>query len=222
MKAVLSKTMNRCLIGGLTAAAILSAPAMALAQEVSAQPRQQATQRRAVMSDTERAQYKRYEEDRTQAQLNLWASQLNIQERQQPQWTSYCSAVKNMATLRFTMKPPAPNADAATFEQFQAQQAMQRAEAMSVLSDATTRLQSVLTPDQQTKFNNLVHPNFAYGYYNNQGNVYYGRGWGHHGGHRGGYGRGYRGGYHHGYGDMPCYGDANMPCNGYGGHCPYY
>lgn len=167
MKA-LTKTLNNCLIGGLAVVAMLSG-SMVLAQTPPAQNQYQSQMQqqkyrgqavnkaqRAPMTDAEKAQIKAKILEKTQAKLNDWERELNITQAQQSQWNAYATAIKNMKVSKYKLTRPDYNADAATLAQYEAQKAANQAEVLADVSDATAKLQAILTPEQQTKFTNIV------------------------------------------------------------------
>lgn len=161
------KAVNQYVAGSLAVLAMLVSSA-ASAEQMSAQPVQKPQHTHALrkqhhqpirpeISAAERAHYKAYAEDKMQARLNLWARQLGIMKNQQSAWNAYSQTLKQLAAAPYNVSFPKRNADAAAIAKFRADSAAQRAQYLANVSQATSQLQSVLTAEQQTKFNQLSH-----------------------------------------------------------------
>lgn len=93
-------------------------------------------------------------QEHLQAKLNRMAERLQITPSQQPTWTAYADAVKNLAGPRPAR--PGADADAAGIVRYRAKLAGERAQKLSRLADATAALQQVLNPEQQKALNKMV------------------------------------------------------------------
>ena len=204
------KTINQCIAGGIAAISVLVST-MAFAEQaplpsqprggerIQSAPRGPDMPARPLMNENEREQYKAYAEDRMQARLNLWARQLQITQDQQSAWKAYSQALKQMVTAPYTISFPVPDADAASIAQFRANMAAEHAQRLAAVSKATSQLQAVLRPQQQTEFNQLVGygngprngwhrgrhyarrgPGGMYGGWGHHRGMMYGCGWGGH------------------------------------------
>ena len=85
-------------------------------------------------------------QSRMQARLDKMAERLEIKASQQDAWQAYVKTHKEMFDARPT--PPAKDADAATLARHRADMAAKMAQKLTVLADATAKLQSALTPEQ--------------------------------------------------------------------------
>lgn len=85
--------------------------------------------------------------ERIHARLNELGQRLQINASQQDAWNAYVSTIESM----FTARParPAADADAATLARFRAELALNHAQKLSQLADATAKLQDVLDPEQR-------------------------------------------------------------------------
>jgi hypothetical protein len=83
------------------------------------------------------------------------ANRLEIKASQQGAWKEYASARTALADRAFAR--PAPDADAATIAKARAERAGDAARKLTVLADATTKLQAVLSPEQRTTFDQIAH-----------------------------------------------------------------
>jgi hypothetical protein len=112
--------------------------------------------------------------------IEKMASRLEIKASQQGPWTEYVRAREGM----WANMPARPgrDADAATIARARADFAADMARKLAVVSDATAKLQAVLSPEQRKVFDEMARRSGRRG---------------HHGG-RGGEGRGGRDGWRHG------------------------
>lgn len=98
--------------------------------------------------------------------LEREAAALEIKASQQPAWEAYSAAKLDMLSVFGTMGPakPAVDADAAALARQHADHAAVIAQKLSVLADATAKLQAVLSDDQRKVLNRVSqHPGFAHG-----------------------------------------------------------
>lgn len=79
--------------------------------------------------------------------LDRMAARLEIKASQQDAWSAYRQARESM--IASMPQFPAKDADAATITRFRADMAKRRADHMTVMADATAKLQAVLEPDQR-------------------------------------------------------------------------
>jgi hypothetical protein len=112
------------------------------------------------------------------------ASRLEIKASQQAAWGDYVKARESVMANRPAR--PARDADAATIARARADFAADRARKAAVISDATAKLQAVLTADQRKVFDEMARRGGKRGMRGHHG------GRGHHGfgGERGGRGQG--------------------------------
>lgn len=112
------------------------------------------------------------------------ASRLEIKASQQAAWGDYVKARESVMANRPAR--PARDADAATIARARADFAADRARKAAVISDATAKLQAVLTADQRKVFDEMARRGGKRGMRGHHG------GHGHHGfgGERGGRGQG--------------------------------
>ncbi|MBK6632477.1 MAG: Spy/CpxP family protein refolding chaperone [Betaproteobacteria bacterium] len=96
-------------------------------------------------------------QSRMQARLDKMAERLEIKASQQDAWQAYAKVHKEMFDARPT--PPAKDADAATLARHRADMAAKMAQKLTVLADATAKLQSALTPEQAKTLADMTrHP----------------------------------------------------------------
>lgn len=118
-----------------------------------------------------------------QARLDKAAERLEIKASQQSAWDEYAKAVIAMADQKG--KQPDRDADAATVARYRAEMLSELSTKMNNISDATAKLQAVLTDDQRKTFN-LIARNAHHGGYgwDSSGKFCHGKqhggyGWGH-------------------------------------------
>jgi len=88
--------------------------------------------------------------------LERAANRLEIKASQQDAWQAFAQSVEAFATPP-AATPPGRDADAAAIARFRADRAAEAARKLSVVADATSRLQGVLTPDQRKVFDEMAH-----------------------------------------------------------------
>jgi len=89
-----------------------------------------------------------------QAKLDRDANRLEIAASQQTAWQAYAGARKALAER--TVLRPAQGADAATIAKNRADRAAEGARKLAALADATTKLQTVLSPQQRETLNQIA------------------------------------------------------------------
>lgn len=104
--------------------------------------------------------YQQYRTERIQARLNYMARQLNITSAQQSAWDSYAKAMTNMANQRWDQNYPGPDASQAAVLKYRSDRAAAHSKTLNELSQATAKLEAVLTAEQKQQFNYID----AYGY----------------------------------------------------------
>ena len=95
------------------------------------------------------------------------ANRLEIKASQQAAWKEYASARTALADRAIAR--PASDADAATIAKAHAERAADSARKLAVLADATTKLQAVLSPEQRTTFDQIVHSGHHRGHHHRHG-----------------------------------------------------
>ena len=96
-------------------------------------------------------------QSRMQARLDKMAERLEIKASQQDAWQAYVKTHKEM--FDGGMKPAPKDADAATLARHRADMAAKMAQKLTVLADATAKLQSALTPEQAKTLADMTrHP----------------------------------------------------------------
>ena len=97
-------------------------------------------------------------QSRLQARLDKMANRLEIKASQQDAWQAYAKVHKEQFDPA-AMKPPAKDADAAAIARHRADTAAKMAQKLTVLADATAKLQSALTPEQAKTLADMTrHP----------------------------------------------------------------
>lgn len=81
------------------------------------------------------------------ARLDKLAARLEIKASQQAVWEEYSKSVESLAER--ISKKPNDEADAATISRYRADRVSELAKKLSVIADATAKLQKVLTEDQR-------------------------------------------------------------------------
>lgn len=99
----------------------------------------------------QRAQHR---QEWVRVKLEKDANRLEIKASQQAAWQAYASARTAFAERAFSR--PAPEADAATIAKARAERAADRARKLTVLADATTKLEAVLSPEQRSTLDQIV------------------------------------------------------------------
>lgn len=87
------------------------------------------------------------------ARLDKLAGRLEIKASQQAIWGEYVKSVEMVAEQN--VKKPNDDADATTISRYRAERATEFAKKLNTISDATSKLQAVLTEDQQKIFNQI-------------------------------------------------------------------
>jgi len=91
--------------------------------------------------------------DRIQHRLEQLSQRLEIKASQQGAWEEYARSVSMLADRNW--KRPDKDADAASIAHFRADRATVLAKELTVIADATDKLQKVLTEDQRKIFNQV-------------------------------------------------------------------
>lgn len=91
--------------------------------------------------------------ERMQARLDKMAERLEIKASQQDAWKAYAKARESLVPTN--LKPPARDADAAAIARHRADRAAEMAQKLAAISDATARLQEVLSEDQRKTFDQM-------------------------------------------------------------------
>ena len=91
---------------------------------------------------------------RIEARLEKLKTHLAITSKQQAAWDEFAKAVA--VSPAKDMKRPAEDSDAATLVRFKADMATKMADKLKHIADATEKLQSVLSADQQKKLNEVA------------------------------------------------------------------
>lgn len=85
------------------------------------------------------------------ARLDKLAERLEIKSSQQAVWEEFAKSVEPL--LERSVKKPNDDADAATIARYHAERATEFAKKLTVIADATAKLQKVLTEDQRKILN---------------------------------------------------------------------
>jgi hypothetical protein len=85
--------------------------------------------------------------EHVKAGLDKLAERLEIKASQQTAWEEYAKSVETLADR--SAKRPDHDADAATISRYRAERATEFAKKLTVIADATDKLQKVLTEDQR-------------------------------------------------------------------------
>jgi hypothetical protein len=103
------------------------------------------------------------------ARLDKLANRLEIKSSQQAAWEEYAKSVESLA--EHGAKRPAHDADAATISRIRADRATESAKKLTVIADATAKLQKALTEDQQKILNQVLrqHSQHRMSHRHNQG-----------------------------------------------------
>ncbi len=86
--------------------------------------------------------------------LNKLSNRLEIKASQEAAWEEYAKSVEALAEHH--EKKPEENADAATISRERADRATEFAQKLTKIADSTSKLQTVLTEDQQKVFNQVT------------------------------------------------------------------
>jgi len=97
------------------------------------------------------------------ARLDRFAARLEIKASQQAVWGDYSKSVESLAEQG--TKRPDHDADAATISRYRADRAMEFAKKLTVIADATAKLQKVLTEDQRKTFNQALRHHRYHGWH---------------------------------------------------------
>jgi hypothetical protein len=89
------------------------------------------------------------------ARLDKLAARLEIKASQQPAWEEYAKSVESLADQ--SIKKPNGDVDAATLSRYRADRVTEFAKKLSVIADATAKLQKVLTEDQRKILTQALH-----------------------------------------------------------------
>ncbi len=85
--------------------------------------------------------------ERIKSRLDKLHERLEISATQQTAWNAFAATMEALPAPHAT--PPGPNADAAAILHFRAELATEMANRLSVMADATDKLEAVLTADQR-------------------------------------------------------------------------
>jgi hypothetical protein len=91
--------------------------------------------------------------DRIQHRLDELSDRLEIKASQQNEWDEYARSVSMLQDRNW--KRPDDDADAASIAHYRADRATVLAKELTVIAEATDKLQKVLTPDQRKVFNEV-------------------------------------------------------------------
>jgi hypothetical protein len=130
----------RAFTGMVLACTAASLGAVALAADNVPKPAPAATARSADMAEKRK--------DMIQRRLDGAASRLEIKASQQSAWQTYAAAVQALGETDAAQ--PAAEADAASIARERAERATAFARKLTVIADATARLQGVLSPEQKS------------------------------------------------------------------------
>jgi hypothetical protein len=139
----------RVFTGMVLACAAAGLGAVALAADSASKPAPAATARSADMAQERK--------DMIQRRLDSAASRLEIKASQQSVWQAYATAVQALGETD-AAKPtqPATEADAASIARERADGATAFARKLTVIADATTHLQGVLSPEQKSVLDQIA------------------------------------------------------------------
>jgi len=106
------------------------------------------------------------------ARLDKFAERLEIKASQQAVWEEYARSVESLADR--SSKKPKDDADAATISRYRADRVTEFAKKLTVIADATAKLQKALTEDQRKILTQVVrrhgHHHMRHGWqHNNHG-----------------------------------------------------
>jgi len=90
--------------------------------------------------------------------LEKLSERLEIKSSQLAAWDEYSKSAESLMEPNFNK--PKEEADAQTIARYRAERATGMAKKLSVIADATAKLQSVLTEDQRKIFNQVSHQSF--------------------------------------------------------------
>lgn len=144
-------------------AALLAAPGLSFADEPGpapgAAPGHSWAHTRQVAPE-ERAQWMKMHLDREAAMLEIKASQESA-------WDAYAAATQDLVSAGGAQTPLPTNLDATALMRLHAEHAAAYAQRLSVLADATAKLQAVLNDDQRKVLDRLVrlHSQFHGGHH---------------------------------------------------------
>jgi hypothetical protein len=93
--------------------------------------------------------------ERINGRLNKLAERLEIKSSQQAAWEEFAKSIETLTEP--SAKRPNDDADAATVSRYRADRAAEFAKKLSVIADATAKLQKVLTEDQRKVLNQASH-----------------------------------------------------------------
>jgi hypothetical protein len=123
------------------------------------------------------AHWQQHREQWEQQKLTRAANRLEIKASQQAAWDEYAAARKGLMQ-RPEAKPDGQSKDAAAVARHHAERATQFAQRLTVLAEATAKLQATLTPEQQKTLNQIaLHGD---GHRHGRHHFHHGRHHGHH------------------------------------------
>ena len=109
-------------------------------------------------TDQQRQDFDQYRTERHQARLNYMEKQLGITSNQRAAWNSYAQVTNQHMNRMSAMPYPPANADSAAIMKFRADRAAEHAKSLNELSQATAKLESVLTVEQKKIFYDIGVP----------------------------------------------------------------
>ncbi|MCC7079105.1 MAG: Spy/CpxP family protein refolding chaperone [Burkholderiales bacterium] len=137
-------TIARSIAAALIGSAVLVTAAPALSQSRGEGHR---FERMSQMTDADRAQMRERMQAHMSQRLDRLAARLEIKASQQDAWEAYRKARSSM--FDNPARPPARDADAATWARFRADMAQRRAQHLTAMAEATASLQAALAPQQR-------------------------------------------------------------------------
>src|SRR5256885_12160338 len=151
-------TITRGVAGLSFAASLIVAPAgtdaAAPPTQQVATPSQEATASQDNAGSEDKTVSQEEMSDRVRAQLQQMAYRLQIDPAQQDAWNLYSGAVESL--FENTPAQPIPDTAASTMERHRAELAMNHAQKLTQLAEATAKLEQVLKPEQRSTLNEIV------------------------------------------------------------------
>lgn len=100
------------------------------------------------------AEWAKHRQEWIGERLDHVANRLEIKASQQDAWQAFAKSVQALAPGQ--RMPPAAAGDAAAMVRSRADAAAEKAKKLAQIADATAKLQSILTPEQRTTFDQVV------------------------------------------------------------------
>ena len=151
-------TISRSRISKAFAAAVLGTSLIAAATPASTQPFGEGGRGpgpyHATMSEADRAPMRERMRARLASRLDRLGERLEMKASQQSAWAEFRKSVESVIQER--PQRPARDADAATLTRYRADMAQRGAQHLSILADATAKLQQALEPDQRKVLDEVV------------------------------------------------------------------